>query len=233
MPIKLKDLLNEQLSPIIMTQLTPGIKVAKQYFDNKESNNQLNKFANEYQDESNFLYVSGKNQKLFLIKNGNIKQEYTISTGKTGFGAQPGSGKTPIGKLTITEKVGAGLPDYTLLIGLKPVKKGEKYVQLFNCDAYSERIMGFIYKKIPNVLKKIIPGNLKNYLESIKKCEAHVLTRALVIDMSRGIYIHGTNMESNLGKPLSGGCIRMSNDDIKELYDIIPVGTPVYINPSA
>ena len=40
-------------------------------------------------------------------------------------------------------------------------------------------------------------------------------------------------MESNLGKPLSGGCIRMSNDDIKELYDIIPVGTPVYINPSA
>ena len=92
-----------------MTQLTPGFKVAKQYFDNKESNNQLNKFANEYQDESNILYVSGKNQKLFLIKNGNIKQEYTISTGKTGFGDQPGSGKTPIGKLTITEKVGAGL----------------------------------------------------------------------------------------------------------------------------
>ena len=33
--VKLKDLLNEQLSPMIMTQLNPGIKVAKQYFDNR------------------------------------------------------------------------------------------------------------------------------------------------------------------------------------------------------
>ena len=233
MPIKLKDLLNEQLSPIIMTRLNPGIKLAKQYFDNKESNDQLNKFANEYQDESNFLYVSGKHQKLFLIKKGNIEQEYTVSTSAYGFGNEPGSEKTPIGKLTVTKKVGDGLPDYTLLVGLKPIKKDGEYVQLPQCDTETEKKIKLIYRKIPDIFKIMVPGDMNDWLESIEKCEAHVLTRALVIDASRSIYIHGTNRESVLGTPLSGGCIRMANNDIKELYNIIPVGTPIYINGSA
>ena len=237
MPIKLKDLLNEQLSPIIMTKFNPFVntasKLAKKYIDNKESNDQLNNFATKYQNESNFLYVSGKYQKLFLIKKGNIEQEYIISTGAMGFGNQPGSGKTPIGRLTVTKKVGGGLPDNTWLVGLKPIKKDGKYVQLPQCDTETEKKIKLIYRRIPNIFKTIVPGDMKNWLESIEKCEAHVLTRALVIDMSRGIYIHGTNRESVLGTPLSGGCIRMANDDVKELYNIIPIGTPIYINPSA
>lgn len=48
---------------------------------------------------------------------------------------------------------------------------------------------------------------------------------------NRFIYIHGTNHEKELGTPTSHGCIRMGNQDIMELFDLISVGTPVTISP--
>ncbi len=41
---------------------------------------------------------------------------------------------------------------------------------------------------------------------------------------SRGIGIHGTNDPTTVGKPITLGCIRMCNDDIEELYQMIPNG---------
>lgn len=41
--------------------------------------------------------------------------------------------------------------------------------------------------------------------------------------------IHGTIKESSIGSSASHGCIRMFNKDIKELYDIVSIGTPVII----
>jgi hypothetical protein len=41
--------------------------------------------------------------------------------------------------------------------------------------------------------------------------------------------IHGTTEEYSIGSPVSHGCIRMFNKDIKELYDIVTEGTPVII----
>ena len=41
--------------------------------------------------------------------------------------------------------------------------------------------------------------------------------------------IHGTSQESTIGRAVSHGCIRMFNKDVKELYDIVPIGTPVTI----
>jgi lipoprotein-anchoring transpeptidase ErfK/SrfK len=36
---------------------------------------------------------------------------------------------------------------------------------------------------------------------------------------SRYIYIHGTSDEKRIGRPVSHGCIRMTNKDVIELYD--------------
>jgi L,D-transpeptidase YbiS len=47
----------------------------------------------------------------------------------------------------------------------------------------------------------------------------------------RYVYIHGTNAESRLGMPASEGCIRMSNADVIDLYDIVEAGTEVVIDP--
>jgi len=45
-----------------------------------------------------------------------------------------------------------------------------------------------------------------------------------------GIYgIHGTNKPWSVGKAVSHGCVRMYNKDAKELYDLVPIGTPVQI----
>ena len=51
--------------------------------------------------------------------------------------------------------------------------------------------------------------------------------------VDRYIYIHGTNAESRLGLPGSEGCVRMSNDDVMDLYDRVPVGTEVVIDAGA
>ena len=41
--------------------------------------------------------------------------------------------------------------------------------------------------------------------------------------------IHGTTDQGSIGRAVSGGCIRMFNNDIKELYDMVSIGTPVII----
>jgi len=45
----------------------------------------------------------------------------------------------------------------------------------------------------------------------------------------RYIYLHGTNQEDQIGAPASHGCIRLKNLDIRELFDLVPVGTTVEI----
>ena len=45
----------------------------------------------------------------------------------------------------------------------------------------------------------------------------------------RYIYFHGTNREDLIGTPASHGCIRLRNDDIAELFDLVPEGVRVVI----
>ena len=41
--------------------------------------------------------------------------------------------------------------------------------------------------------------------------------------------IHGTKDPESIGKQITNGCVRMLNQDVEELYDIVPVGTEVTI----
>ena len=59
------------------------------------------------------------------------------------------------------------------------------------------------------------------WLEGLE--EANANTR------DRYIYLHGTNQEDQIGAPASHGCIRLKNLDIRELFDLVPAGTPVEI----
>jgi lipoprotein-anchoring transpeptidase ErfK/SrfK len=49
------------------------------------------------------------------------------------------------------------------------------------------------------------------------------------IKLWNGIGIHGTRNIESLGTDASHGCIRMSTEDVLELYPLVPVGCPVYI----
>jgi L,D-transpeptidase YbiS len=45
----------------------------------------------------------------------------------------------------------------------------------------------------------------------------------------RFIYIHGTKHEDKIGQPASHGCIRMRNEDVIDLFDLVDEDTPVVI----
>lgn len=44
-----------------------------------------------------------------------------------------------------------------------------------------------------------------------------------------GVGVHGTDARESIGTNASAGCIRMLIEDVKQLYDDVPVGAPIYI----
>ena len=53
---------------------------------------------------------------------------------------------------------------------------------------------------------------------------------AAALTLRGGEYaIHGTNNPRSIGGFVSHGCIRMYNSDIRELYRLVDVGTPVIV----
>ncbi len=65
-----------------------------------------------------------------------------------------------------------------------------------------------------------------------------ILSRILILDglepgvnqgngidrRQRYIYVHGTNREDLIGQPVSGGCVRMENQNIINLFDQVEEG---------
>ena len=46
---------------------------------------------------------------------------------------------------------------------------------------------------------------------------------------ARYIYIHGSPESCEMGVPGSRGCIRMRNDDVVRLFELVEAGTPVNV----
>jgi lipoprotein-anchoring transpeptidase ErfK/SrfK len=53
--------------------------------------------------------------------------------------------------------------------------------------------------------------------------------KARWLGIFNGAGIHGTDQTYSLGHAASHGCVRMGIPDVIELYDQVPVGTPIYI----
>ena len=49
------------------------------------------------------------------------------------------------------------------------------------------------------------------------------------LNLGDGYALHGTNNPASIGQSVSHGCIRLRNEDIAQLYEMVPVGTPVFI----
>jgi lipoprotein-anchoring transpeptidase ErfK/SrfK len=74
------------------------------------------------------------------------------------------------------------------------------------------------YSTAPSGAKLVIPaGDPRNELG----------TRWIGFKPAYGI--HGTIDPESIGKAMSKGCVRMHNQDVEELYDLVTVGTPVKI----
>jgi lipoprotein-anchoring transpeptidase ErfK/SrfK len=49
------------------------------------------------------------------------------------------------------------------------------------------------------------------------------------LNLGDGYALHGTDVPSSIGTSVSHGCVRLRNEDIETLYQMVPVGTAVYI----
>jgi len=157
---------------------------------------------------SDGLLISIAQQQLSLIKQGQIRQIYSISTAKNGVGEQMGSECTPTGWHKIRVKIGSGQPLNSVFIGRRPT--GEIYSAAL-AKQYPQR--DWILTRIL-WLAGIEPG--KN--------------RYGQVDSSwRYIYIHGCPDHLITGQPTSHGCIRLKNTDIITLFNQVNIGMKVLI----
>lgn len=169
---------------------------------------------NYIEDEKSFwILVSVKNQRLYLFKREKVFKEYPVSTAEKGVGFENGSFKTPLGFHKVCEKIGQGLP-----IGA-----------VFKSRKFTGEIAEIEERKVSTGKDLITTRILR--LEGLEegKNRGYDKNGNLVDTFERYIYIHGTNEEGLIGKPVSHGCIRMRNKDIVELFDLVDVGTIVYI----
>ncbi|HUQ80666.1 MAG TPA: L,D-transpeptidase, partial [Gemmatimonadaceae bacterium] len=52
---------------------------------------------------------------------------------------------------------------------------------------------------------------------------------AHMLDTGDGFLLHGTPHKASIGTAATHGCIRLRDEDIRWLYEMVPVGTKVYI----
>ncbi len=45
----------------------------------------------------------------------------------------------------------------------------------------------------------------------------------------KGFGIHGTDEPESIGNPVSLGCVRLVNEEVAELYEMLPIGTRVFV----
>ena len=154
------------------------------------------------------IRVSIAEQRLYLLQDGQVVRDFTVSTAKNGAGEEYGSERTPRGWHVIRAKIGAGCAPGTVFVNRRPT--GEIYSPDLRAR-YPQR--DWILTRIL-WLSGLEPG--RNRLGRVDT-------------LRRFIYIHGCPDEDALGVPGSHGCVKMRNRDVIDLFERVPAGTRVLI----
>jgi len=130
------------------------------------------------------------------------RRRFIMSTSRFGIGQVRDSFQTPLGLHRIAAKIGGGYPLGTVFKGRRPI--------------------GFTWQGLPQaeIVHRIL------WLEGLEpglNCGGDVDT------FRRYIYIHGFGDETTLGRPQSHGCLHLGAKDLLPLFDLLPVGTLVWI----
>ncbi len=150
-------------------------------------------------DEGLLILVDTASQRAIVVDVSGIQHEYRMSSSKFGNGSQADSNKTPLGWHKVAERIGGDQLQGRSFTSRRPDKT------LLPPDQWrSDSGRDYVLTRIL-WLRGLEPGlNAGKNVDSYNRC----------------IYIHGTNQEHLLGKPASHGCIRLSNRDVMELFDI-------------
>ena len=156
------------------------------------------------------IEISIKRQVLTLYDGtGAVLTRYSVSTAANGVGCEKNSGCTPLGNHIIRAKIGADAQPNSVFVGRRftgEICTPELMAQFPNRDWILTRILWLSGTEISfNRL-----GNVDT--------------------MQRYIYIHGTPDSTNMSEIGSHGCVRMRNNDIIELFELVEAGTKVVIH---
>jgi len=145
------------------------------------------------------MLVSVRDQRMLLVRDGKPVKAYAVSTSKFGLSSRSGSNHTPLGKMDVARKIGDGYPKGMVFKSRRPT--GE-------------------------VIRPNAPGRdpIVGRILWLRGQQHHNRNT-----FGRCIYIHGTPEEWRLGSPASYGCIRMSMNDVVDLYDRVGEGAQVHV----
>ncbi len=135
-------------------------------------------------------------------------KRFAVSTAKNGLGEQNGSFCTPRGRHIVRARIGAGQPLRSVFVRRRPT--GEIWTPELHAR----------YPGRDWMLTRIL---------WLSGCEVGRNRLGDVDTMRRMIYIHGAPDSTEMGKPGSHGCVRMRNEDVADLFELVPPYTPVEI----
>jgi hypothetical protein len=165
--------------------------------------------ATGYQLDSSrpVVVVDSNSQRLSCFSSdGEMLQQYPVSTSRYGMGQQQGSHQTPYGLHCIAQKIG----------------DGEPCGRVFRARQASDEIC------LPDAFKSD-EDVITTRILWLQGLEPGFNRGGEVDSFERFIYIHGTSDEAHIGEPASIGCIRMKNPDVIDLFDLLHVNDLVII----
>jgi L,D-transpeptidase YbiS len=71
------------------------------------------------------IEISIRDQKLDLVREGEIVRSFPISSSRFGLGSEEGSNKTPLGQFKVSEKIGHDMPHGTIFRSRIPLQPGD------------------------------------------------------------------------------------------------------------
>jgi lipoprotein-anchoring transpeptidase ErfK/SrfK len=146
------------------------------------------------------LVVSVRDQKIAVVENGWTLATFPVSTSRYGVGDNFNSYATPLGRMEVAGKIGDGAP-----LGA-----------VFRHRQWTGEVLRPNAAGRDPIVTRIL------WLRGLEYGNANAF--------NRNIYIHGTPVESLIGRPASYGCIRMRSRDVVELFDMTPLGSTVQVS---
>ncbi len=107
------------------------------------------------------------------------------------------------------------------------LKEGDEVVKVYNVSTGSQNSTPVGQFKIMSKLPDPVWFN-RGVVVPPESPDNVLGSRWLGFDMP-GYGIHGTIESETIGQQVTAGCVRMRNEDVEELYSILPVGTSVVI----
>jgi UDP-N-acetylmuramate-alanine ligase len=150
------------------------------------------------------LLVDAERQLAVWLEDGKAIAAWPVSTARAGIGGMEGSFRTPPGWHRVKARIGEDAAPGTVFVSREPTGN------IWHGEARQDDL----------ILTRIL--TLEGLEDSVNRgpgCDS----------LGRYIYLHGTNHESLLGRPVSHGCVRFSNAGVCELFSRLREGDLVFI----